>query len=267
MTCGCLSSLLFGSSDNAKTESTNNQSLPPEAAAAIAAAVSTHPPKKTKNNMVAVADDKSTVLVWDGILETRNARDDDGEGGYDVHWRGVVVANVNAPDATKVPEPPRNAFKEFVDSDLQFHVQGVAKPVDGGNPKDDDNKFKEHVVSLTSGEGWDDYEGGGGGSSNTKVVDARHDLHVTSLLWRGSPDQRHSIVVATGRTDTRGPFVSVGWMRPGNRVTLARRYLREDDPRASWSPEVLRRCVLAQIYDETDDTIVMPPWKCHALGA
>jgi hypothetical protein len=228
MTCGfCtgLSNLLFGNAQNK------------------------HP------QAVTVIMDKNTVLVWDGILETRNVNAD--SSGYDVHWHGVVVANDNVPDATQVPEPPRNAFKEFVDSDLQFRVEGTASPVDG-NTKDD-NKFKEYVVSLTGGEGWD-YNG-------AKIVDAEHELHVTSLLWRGSPDQRNSIVVATGKTDGYGHFVSVGWMRPGNRVTLARRYLRDDDPRASWSPETLRRSIVAQIYSDEDDTIVMPPWKCHALSA
>ena len=200
--------------------------------------------------------DKNSVFVWDGILETRNVSKDGN--GYDVHWHGVVVANDDAADATKVPEPPRNAFKEFVDSDLQFNVEGTATPVDASMK--DDNKFKEYVVSLTAGEGWD-YDG-------AKVVDAEHDLHVTSLLWRGSPDQRNSIVVAKGKTDGgHGHFVSVGWMRPGNRVTLARRYLGNDDPRAKWSNEKLRNSILAQIYDEEDDTIVMPPWKCHALNA
>jgi hypothetical protein len=147
--------------------------------------------------------------------------------------------------------------EQFVDSDLQFQVSGTAKPVDG-SAKDGD-KFAPHVISLTSGAGWD-Y----GGSKNTDEV---HDVHVTSLLWRGSPDQRNSIVVATGKSAGHGSFVSVGWMRPGNRVTLARRYVEDGDPRASWTPEELRKNVLSQIYREDDDTIVMPPWKCAALNA
>jgi hypothetical protein len=196
---------------------------------------------------------KNAVLVWDGILETLGG----GDGGYDVKWHGVVVANEDAADASSVPEPPRNAFKEFVDSDLQFNVSGTARPIEGN--ANDGNKFKPFVVSLTSGEGWD-Y----GGNKNKDDV---HDVHVTSLLWRGSPDQRDSIVVATGKSGGHGSFVSVGWMRPGNRVTLARRYVEDSDSRAGWTPEELRKNILEQIYREEDDTIIMPPWKCAALNA
>jgi hypothetical protein len=52
---------------------------------------------------------KNAVLVWDGILETLEP---DSTGGYSLRWNGVVVANEDAADASTVPEPPRNAFKE-----------------------------------------------------------------------------------------------------------------------------------------------------------
>jgi hypothetical protein len=54
-------------------------------------------------------------------------------------------------------------------------------------------------------------------------------------------------------------------MRPGNRVTLARRYVAEDDPRAKWTLRELRATVLKEVYD--GDSVVLPPWKCSAMNA
>jgi hypothetical protein len=223
----------------------------------------------------AVLVDRKTVIVWDGIFETKGKSQSNDDGGsFDVTWHGVVVATANQPDGSKVPEPPRNAFKEFIDSDLHFQVSGTARPAKEqeeeqfkayGDIKDGD-QFKPFVVSLTSGKGWN-Y---GGGKNHDEV----HDVHVASLRWKGSPDPRDSIVVAIGRSavEGQGPFVSVGWMRPGNRITLARRYLDEDDPRTQWTLEELRRNVLKEIYSENEGggaagSIVIPPWKCSAMNA
>lgn len=229
----------------------NPFSLSPQKASFLSPSPSLYPSSQSVSQSVM---DKNTVFVWDGILEARAANDD---GGYDMYWHGVVVANDNSADAATVPEPPRNAFKEFVDSDLQFQVSGTAKPVDGNSK--DGNKFKPFTASLTGGDGWDF-----GGAKNS---DSEHEVLLNSLLWKGSPDQRESLVYGRGSSNEHGPFVSVGWMRPGNRVTLARRYVDASDPRASWTSDQLRDAILAQIYNEDDDTIVMPPWKCEALNA
>ena len=58
-----------------------------------------------------------------------------------------------------------------------------------------------------------------------------------------------------------GAFVAVGWMYPGNRLTLGRRYLGEKDARIKWGVHELREAVLEEIYLEEDDKVTIPPWQ------
>jgi hypothetical protein len=194
---------------------------------------------------------KDTLFVWDGIIESTPKE----KGVYSVVWYGTVTANEYSQDATKVPSPTRNPFKEFCDSDFKFRVTGTAKAVDGSK---DENRFKPHRMSLSEGEGWE-YDG-------LKHQDAELDILLENLQWQGSPDPRKQLVFAHGR-GAFGPFISVGWMRPGNRITLARRYLDTSDSRASWNNETLRAEVLGKIFDEEEEEIKMPPWKCSVLNA
>lgn len=192
---------------------------------------------------------KNTLYVWDGILEVQ---DGSQRGVYDVVWHGTLFANEFSPDATKVQAPKRDAFKEFCDSDLQFRVTGQARPVDVVM---DENKFKHYRIRLTDGPGWD--------LDGQKHHDIDHEV-ISSLQWQGSSDPRKSLVFATGG-DSYGKFISVGWMRPGNRVTLARRYV--SDNRAEWSSETLRQETLKIIYDDEEEECVMPPWQCNVFSA
>jgi hypothetical protein len=193
---------------------------------------------------------KNSVMVWDGIMEVAPAAD----GAFDCTWHGTLFVNEEEPDATKVPEPARNAFKAFCASDQEFRVTGTAKPADGAG---DGNKFKPYLISFTAGEGWE-YDG-------TKQTDAEHNV-LTSLQWQGSPDKTKSLVFAHGK-DTHGPFISTGWMRPGNRITLARRYLDTEDDRAKWDANMVRDEVTKLVWDAEEEECVIPPWQCMTLSA
>lgn len=191
---------------------------------------------------------KDTLFVWDGLLEVGDAT----SGSFDCVWYGTVTVNENAPDPTRVEPPVRNAFKSLCDSDLQFRVTGKAKPVDGVGDK---NRFKTYTIEFTGGDGWD-YAG-------SKHMDTSHNVH-TGLQWQGNPDKRLSLCFGCG-SDANGDFISAGWMRPGNRITLARRYV--EDARKEMACATLREEVLKQIYDEGEDEIVLPPWMCDLFKA
>ena len=188
---------------------------------------------------------KDTLFVWDGILEVG----DDTNGSFDCVWYGTVTASENAPDPTKVEAPVRNAFKALCDSDLQFRVTGKAQPSDGIGDS------KSYRLELTGGDGWD-YAG-------SKHMDTVHNV-LTALQWQGNPDKRLSLCFGCG-SDAHGNFISTGWMRPGNRITLARRYVV--DTRKELDCESLRDQVLQQIYDEDADEIILPPWMCDLFRA
>jgi hypothetical protein len=55
-------------------------------------------------------------------------------------------------------------------------------------------------------------------------------------------------------------------MRPGNRITLGRRYLDEEDARAKWDLEDLRSAVLEEICKDSDGRdVITPPWQCSVM--
>ena len=196
--------------------------------------------------------DKNTIVVWDGIIVL-----DEKDDGKDitVTWHGQLEVHENATESSGVKEISRNAFQAFCDSDKEFRVIGKAKAVDGEN---DGNKFKPYVISFDSGEGWD--------LDGKKHQDGKNDI-MTSLQWQGSPDKRKSLVWGVGQ-DEYGSFVSAGWMRPGNRITIARRYLGEGDDRGSWSLDTVQTETLKVIYDDDEEEVtVMPPWQCAVFDA
>lgn len=188
-----------------------------------------------------------SMYVWDGILEATER----AGSGFDVTFYGTVTVN-DVADAKKVEAPVRNAFKAFCDSDKEFRVTGTAMPADGNH---DGNRFKPYRLSFNGGEGW---ELGG-----KKHLDKSFEI-VTSLQWKGSPDQRDSLCFASG-SDEYGVFIGTGWMRPGNRITVARRYVT--DERAGWSSTKIQQEVIKKIWDEDEEECEMPPWKCSTLSA
>ena len=188
----------------------------------------------------------SSMYVWDGILEA-NER---AGNGFDVTFYGTVTVTDTA-DARKVQAPVRNAFKAFCDSDKEFRVTGTAVPVDGSN---DGNRFKPSRLTFTGGEGWE--------LDGKKHLDKSFEV-VTSIQWKGSPDQRDSLCFASG-SDEYGTFIGTGWMRPGNRITLARRYV--SDERAQWGTTKIQQEVIKKIWDDEEEECEMPPWKCATFN-
>lgn len=189
----------------------------------------------------------NTFIVWDGIMEATEK----AGGGFDVVWYGTLF-DKEAADSNKVVAPVRNAFKAFCDSDKEFRVTGTAVPADGIS---DGNKFKPHRLNFTGGEGWE--------LDGKKHCDKSFEV-VASLQWKGSPDPREALCYASG-SDEYGSFIGTGWMRPGNRITLARRYVQ--DQRAAWGTTKVQQEVLKQIYDDEEEEAEMPPWKCSVLSA
>ena len=121
-------------------------------------------------------------------------------------------------------------------------------------------------VDMTGGLGYDL----GDGNEKKKHKDIVHDVYFSSLRWTGNlRDQVQNVVFAMGVNEF-GRFVSVGWLRVGNRVTLARRYVDEEDQRAKWDIVDLRKAVFDQIaVGEVDGhvQIRIPPWQCAAMHA
>jgi hypothetical protein len=235
-------------------------------------------------------DWRTTLFVWDGILsfveseETEEKKVVSGSGdeaeergkgaiGLRVRWRGTWIG-FDVADAVKVPTPKRGAFDEYVSSDHSFEVEG---DVSGMATKTDDEDSRggggdastiRHRVDMTGGNG---YELGEGTEKETHRDDS-HDVYFFSptLRWTGKlRNQLTNLVLAVGENEF-GHFLSVGWLRVGNRVTLARRYVDVDDERSGWDVEELRREVLDQIATTAADghvKIAIPPWQCMAMHA
>ena len=198
--------------------------------------------------------DKNSIIVWDGIMV---CDEKEGEAGtFKITWHGQLEAHDNATESKGVKEITRNAFQAFCDSDKEFRVIGEAKPADGAA---DGNKFKPYTITFgKDGEGWD--------LDGKKHQDEEHVIS-SSLQWQGSPDKRKSLCYGKGK-DEYGSFFSVGWMRPGNRITIARRYMGDGDDRAGWDLATVQTEILKVIYDDDEEEVtVMPPWQCDVMNA
>lgn len=223
---------------------------------------------------------RDTLYIWDGIVslttDSKSVEDNDKkDGGIPIHWEGTWVP-AEASDATKAEAPKRNAFQEYVDSDFRFDVDGSAKPLstedgDDGN-KDSTSSSPQgsmFVASITDGSGWDMEDDDT--KNKKKYNDTTHDVLVKSLKWSGNMfDQTENLIVAKGENEF-GSFVSAGWMRPGNRWTLARRYLPDGDPRSKMTLLELLIAVVKETVTLMEDTgqqkLKIPPWHCSVLNA
>lgn len=193
---------------------------------------------------------KETVVVWDGIMVANPSMG--SSGNFNVTWEGTAFVNLTAPDPASVQEPVRRGTEYSCPSALTFSVRGIARPADGNGNGD---LFKKYIIEFNGS--WDL-------DASTKVKDSKHHV-MSSLQWRGSPDKSDSLCFAQGQ-DEFGPFISTGYMKPGNRITLARRYVDPSDSRAKWTAADVHREIMKAIYDEEEeDVTVMPPWKCDVL--
>jgi len=229
---------------------------------------------------------RDTLYVWDGILfpEQQQPSSEAGKHEHPFRWEGFWVGSEDCADARLAPIPQRHGAAKDIDSPNAFSVKGVAKPVvksvGGGDSdtdktekkeeddndkllhnKDDDEYYTPHTASFVGGSGWE--------MDSKSHKDESHDVYLSNLKWRGSMfDERAHLVFGKGRNEF-GPFVSVGWMRPGNRVTLARRYLDDEggDVRAEWDFDTLRSKVVEEIYDDETGDVRIPPWHCTVLNS
>jgi hypothetical protein len=247
---------------------------------------------------------RDTLYIWDGIVSCGIPDPDAKKTSTTttpLSWEGTWVPVTNVPDAANAEVPKRNAFKEFVDSDCKFLISGTAAEnkslLSNGNEKmkdqdeeneDDDKDEDGHffIAKLTQGEGWDmkdDEENENGGNAEStktkKYQDETHDVLVKTLRWSGNQhDQTEFLIVAKGKNEF-GPFISVGWQRPGCRWTLARRYLSTDgdgkgkdnkDPRISWSLMELHQAVIGESIEVLKDgsgqkLLKIPPWQSSIM--
>jgi hypothetical protein len=202
---------------------------------------------------------KETLFVWDGILSLDdNAKD----GGDDIRlrWEGTWVGFDSA-NAAAVAVPKRGAFDRDVASTNSFAVSGKTSKKDSA----DINSL--YRVYMNGGSGYDLGEG----DEKKKHKDDVHDMYLSLLNWTGN--LRHQVcnlVFALGSNEF-GSFISVGWLRVGNRITLARRYLDDGDERCKWDIDKLKSVVVDEIatVEENGDflKLALPPWQCAAMHA
>mmetsp|Transcript_30599 Transcript_30599/g.72180 ORF Transcript_30599/g.72180 Transcript_30599/m.72180 type:complete len:267 (-) Transcript_30599:318-1118(-) len=232
---------------------------------------------------------RETLYVWDGIvtagMPTLTGEDSTQKSeSIPLQWEGLWVPVLGVPDATKAEAPKRNAFKRDIDADCNFSVGGTATPrfsKDGDAKEKDKEKDKDEdhffFVKLTEGTGWemkDDDNGDADKSKKATHQDQVHDVLIKTIRWSGNQqDERESLVVAKGHNNF-GPFCSVGWMRPGCRWTVARRYLSEEDPRAKWSLDQWYDAIVKESIVEvehctetmtTERQLKLPPWQVSLM--
>ena len=220
---------------------------------------------------------RNTLYIWDGIFivtddkKEEEEEDNDDDKELPASWEGTWVGVENVPDAKKAEAPRRVGAAKDVESSNTFSVSGTAKKCkedkkEGDDDDDDDDDDSAPAgnpmqVSFTEGQGWDM----GDGDDKKKYKDTVHQVLVSNVKWMGNVrDQRDNLVFAKGNNEF-GNFIAAGWMRPGNRVTLARRYLDDEDGRVKWDLEQVKKSVISGIFDPKSGQVNIPPWQCDAL--
>mmetsp|Transcript_8622 Transcript_8622/g.14649 ORF Transcript_8622/g.14649 Transcript_8622/m.14649 type:complete len:222 (-) Transcript_8622:195-860(-) len=201
---------------------------------------------------------RETLFVWDGILSDDEDETKEGDDGSNIglKWEGTWVGCESA-DAVAVETPKRGAFERDVTSAYSFTASCTA------SQKDPANNF--YRLSMSGS-----YDLGEG-NDKKKHTDDVHDMYLSLLRWTGNlRDQADNLVFALGSNELFGKFISVGWLRVGNRITLARRYLDDGDMRCKWDIDALKSAVVEEITTADDDGLVtlhIPPWQCAAMHA
>jgi hypothetical protein len=219
---------------------------------------------------------KDTLYIWDGIVTMGTPEvGKEHDSPVPLQWEGSWVPVMGVPDAADAEAPKRNAFKKDIEADCKFLVTGTAAQLGANGEQEGDDEIKDDtenddddrffVAKLTKGEGWEMRDG----TKKSRHPDTVHDVWIKSLKWTGNQrDQRESLVVAKGKNEF-GPFVSVGWIRPGCRWTVARRYLSDDDPRASWPFRKLYQTVVDETISIIDGSgekqLRDPPWQTTVM--
>ena len=209
---------------------------------------------------------KETLTIWDGFLLSGG---DNDAYSKDCTWSGVCMTKHNVKDADTVKEIPRNAFARDASASSSFSFKGSppqptssSTTISGNNDGEKTNFFQECTI-IFSGTFDDDSEQKG----TTQVTEENHQVLVSGLRWAGG-DLLRTLSFGCGTNGYGGNFIETGYMKPGNRLVMVRRYLDENDDRAKLSLMELKKKVISQIYTEDDDgTIVIPPWRCELFNA
>jgi len=218
---------------------------------------------------------KDTLYIWDGIVTLGKPElGETQDGPVPLQWEGSWVPVTGVPDAADAEAPKRHAFKKDIDAECNFMVTGTAARLEKTETSGEKEVEKEegadaddllYVAKFTGGEGWEMQEG----TKKSRYHDTTHDVWIKSLKWSGNQrDQRESLVVAKGQNEF-GPFVSVGWIRPGCRWTVARRYLSEEDARAVWTFRKFYQTIVDEsisVAKGSEDKILrVPPWQTSVM--
>jgi len=219
---------------------------------------------------------RDTLYIWDGIIvevgwdivKEGDEKSLSKKSEVPLKWKGTWVPCEDCADAKKAPAPKRYGGASDVESTNHFEVSGSAKPIDNEGSKKDEKSQDEntttaipHEATLIDGDGWDMGEG----DDKKKYKDEVHQVLLSNIKWMGNvKDQRDNLVFAKG-TNEFGPFISAGWMKPGCRLTLARRYLGESDARVKWTLDDLKENVVSGIFDRDSGGVSIPPWQCDAM--
>lgn len=199
---------------------------------------------------------RDTLFVWDGILNSEDATK--------LKWEGTWVG-VEEKQASDAKAPKRGAFDELVASDMHFCVEGSAKEVTTSSTtsgKEEEDEVTYFKACLADGPGWDLKNDGD--EEKKKHSDETHDIYLENLKWTGNlSNPTCNLIFASGKNEY-GSFISAGWMRPGNRLTLARRNVGEDE-RSGWSLEDVRKNILEQVI--VDEKARIPPWQCSVMNS
>jgi hypothetical protein len=223
---------------------------------------------------------KDTLYIWDGIVSVGVPEDKETQNApVPLQWEGSWIPVTNVPDAADADAPKRHAFKKDIDADCKFLVRGTASRLytkgetngKSESEKEEDTSANDYenfyVAKFTEGDGWEMEDG----EKKSWYPDTTHDVWIKSLKWSGNQnDQRESLVVAKG-TNNFGPFVSVGWIRPGNRWTVARRYLSETDLRVEMPfrkfYEIVVESSISVDKEKGKKILLVPPWRIAAMHA
>ena len=168
-------------------------------------------------------------------------------------WHGTWCASEGALPADKEFSSSANTFSLTINEPI-----GMIMLMDDG---DCDGEFIGGSYKLDNGDGLSDYQ------------DERHVFHLLELREPDDP-KPCCIVGACGMTEF-GRFVSLGRMTMGTdgpMLTLARRYVSDDDPRAKLSAKevlalvfsnVAKKELIEERFDEAPWEAL--PWKVESM--
>jgi hypothetical protein len=185
---------------------------------------------------------RDTLFVWSGSLLQQSS-------GI-VIWRGTWVG-IDSSDAKNAAVPAKSFFAS---SEMHFAVSA-------------ERDLNSQELNFVGGSGWDLDDGNG----INKYQDCTHNVRFTASSFSTSPSvvtwllprtrdvNTTELAFACGR-NAFGHFISIGvaCRGPSGVMTMARRYLADEDDRCAWTTEDLARRI-----GRNPEGI--PPWQCEIM--